>query len=147
MIETVNKQGEGYLVNGSISVPKADGNKDYEAVKKWIDDGGIVGAEFTQAELDEQAVSAKWTTLTEYLGTLTVQREATDTEPAGNKFNVSPSGVLNITEAINVMTELDIKIWYEDWGNFEVSKVDLQEALTLRQEAKDAKLLELFGGL
>jgi len=59
MIETVKIQGDGYLVNGTMSVPKADGNKDYEAVKKWIADGGIVGSEFNSEELFIQAVDQK----------------------------------------------------------------------------------------
>jgi len=61
MIETVKIKGEGYLVNGNLSVPKADGNKDYEAVKKWIDGGGIVGAEFSLGELLSQAKELKLT--------------------------------------------------------------------------------------
>ena len=51
MINTVKIQGEGYLVNGTMSVPKADGNRDYEEVKQFIADGGIVEPEFTDAEL------------------------------------------------------------------------------------------------
>ena len=37
-IETVKIQGDGYLVNGKINVPKADGNRHYEAVKIWLKD-------------------------------------------------------------------------------------------------------------
>ena len=59
MINTVKTQGDNYLVNGSMAVPRADGNKDYEAVKQFIADGGIVEPEFTDAELLEQAKASK----------------------------------------------------------------------------------------
>ena len=38
-IKTVKIQGNGYLVNETMSVPKADGNRHYEEVKAWIADG------------------------------------------------------------------------------------------------------------
>lgn len=58
-IETVKRLGEGYLVNGTTLVPKAEGNTDYEAVKKWIASGGVVGAEFSSSQLLEQAKAKK----------------------------------------------------------------------------------------
>lgn len=54
MIETVKIQGKGYLVNGNMSVPKAEGNRHYEMVKEWISEGGVVEDEFTQAEITKQ---------------------------------------------------------------------------------------------
>lgn len=54
MIETVKIQGEGYLVNGSTSAPKAEGNRHYKMVQEWISEGGVVEDEFTQAELTKQ---------------------------------------------------------------------------------------------
>lgn len=53
-IETVKIQGEGYLVNGTMSVPKADGNRDYQEVKIWLDDN-MPEPEFTAAELIAKA--------------------------------------------------------------------------------------------
>jgi len=53
MIKTVKIQGDGYLVNGTISVPKAEGNRHYEDVKIWLADN-TPEPEFTQAELDAQ---------------------------------------------------------------------------------------------
>ncbi len=42
-IKTVkeNKEG-GYLVNGTISVPKAEGNRHYRDIQKWISEGNKV---------------------------------------------------------------------------------------------------------
>jgi len=73
-IETVKHSGDGYLVNGTMLVPKADGNRDYEAVKKWIDDGNIVGAEFSTADLFEQAKDVK-------LGDIQTDFETAESQP------------------------------------------------------------------
>lgn len=54
MIETVKIQGNGYLVNGNMSVPKADGNMEYEAVKEWLLTN-TPEPEYTQLELDKIA--------------------------------------------------------------------------------------------
>ena len=55
MIKTVKIQGDGYLVNGTLSVPKVNGNRHYEEVKEWIAEGNTPEPEFTQGELDQQA--------------------------------------------------------------------------------------------
>lgn len=55
-IETVKIQGDGYLVNGTLSVPIATGNRHYQAVQEWIAEGNTPEPEFTQAELDQQAI-------------------------------------------------------------------------------------------
>ena len=54
MINTVKIQGDGYLVNGNMSVPKADGNRHYEEVKIWLE-ANTPEPEFTDAEVAEQA--------------------------------------------------------------------------------------------
>ena len=50
-IQTVKIQGEGYLLNGTMSVPKADGNREYELIKQWLLEGNIPEPEFTEEEL------------------------------------------------------------------------------------------------
>ena len=55
MIETVKIKGSGYIVNSILSVPKADGNRYYEEIKKWIKDGGVLEPEFTDEELLNRA--------------------------------------------------------------------------------------------
>lgn len=50
-IETVKIQGNGYLLNGIIGVPKADGNKEYELIKQWISEGNTPEPEFTEEEI------------------------------------------------------------------------------------------------
>lgn len=59
MIDTVKIQGQGYLLNGTMSVPKADGNREYEAIKQWLSEGNTPEPEFTEAELTQQAADKK----------------------------------------------------------------------------------------
>ena len=56
-IETVKVQGNGYLLNGSMSVPMADGNAEYELIKQWLSEGNTPEPEFTDDELVEQSVN------------------------------------------------------------------------------------------
>jgi len=56
MIETVKIQGDGYLVNGTMSVPAVEGNRHYKEIQDWIAEGNAPEPEFTQAELDQQAI-------------------------------------------------------------------------------------------
>ena len=59
MIETVKIQGSGYLLNGTMSVPKANGNREYELIKEWLSEGNTPEPEFTEAELLQQIEDAK----------------------------------------------------------------------------------------
>ena len=51
-IKTVKIQGQGYLLNGTMSVPKADGNSEYELIKQWLSEGNVPEPEFTDEELE-----------------------------------------------------------------------------------------------
>ena len=50
----VNEHNElvGYLVDGTKSVPLAEGNRDYQEVQAYIADGGIVEEAYTAEELE-----------------------------------------------------------------------------------------------
>ena len=50
-IQTVKIQGQGYLLNGTMSVPKADGTREYELIKQWLSEGNTPKPEFTEEEL------------------------------------------------------------------------------------------------
>ena len=52
-IKSVKIQGNGYLLNGTMSVPEADGNREYELIKLWIAEGNTPEPEYTEAELAE----------------------------------------------------------------------------------------------
>ena len=58
-IKTVKIQGAGYLLNGTMGVPKADGNKEYELIKQWLSEGNTPEPEFTDEEIAEQELKAK----------------------------------------------------------------------------------------
>ena len=83
MINTVKIQGDGYLVNGNMSVPKADGNRHYEEVKIWLE-ANTPEPEFTDAEVAEQARLEKVFEAKAYLAStdfyMTVDKYATLTE-------------------------------------------------------------------
>ena len=53
-IKSVKIQGNGYLLNGTMSVPKADGNREYELIKLWLSEGNTPEPEYTEAEIAEQ---------------------------------------------------------------------------------------------
>ena len=67
MIQTVKIQGQGYLLNGTMHVPKADGNREYELIKQWIAQGNTPEPEFTEEELNLQEVQVKLTEYKSYL--------------------------------------------------------------------------------
>ena len=51
-IKSVKIQGNGYLLNGTMSVPMADGNREYELIKLWISEGNTPEPEFSEKELE-----------------------------------------------------------------------------------------------
>ena len=58
-IKSVKIQCEGYLLNGNMSVPKANGNREYELIKEWLAEGNVPEPEFTEAEIAEQELEVK----------------------------------------------------------------------------------------
>ena len=53
-IKSVKIQGNGYLLSGTMSVPMADGNREYELIKLWIAEGNTPEPEYTEAQIAEQ---------------------------------------------------------------------------------------------
>ena len=49
-IKSVKIKGEFYLVNGTIAVPKTDGNREYELIKQWLVEGNTPEPEYTEEE-------------------------------------------------------------------------------------------------
>lgn len=58
-IQTVKIQGEGYLLNGIMNIPKVNGNREYELIKQWLEDGNTPEPEFTEEELAQQELQVK----------------------------------------------------------------------------------------
>lgn len=57
-IKSVKLQQNGYLLNGEMSVPKANGNREYELIKEWLKDN-TPEPEFTEEELAQQEINKK----------------------------------------------------------------------------------------
>lgn len=58
-VTSVKIQGNGYLLNNEMYVPKANGNRKYEAIKQWLAEGNTPEPEFTEEELAQQELEAK----------------------------------------------------------------------------------------
>ena len=93
----------------------------------------------------ERTEIGKWGEYEIYCNTLTVQRPEELPIALGFKFSADQQSLVNISLEIDTMLDADTRVWYEDWGSQSVTKQDLQEAKRLASEAKQAKLLELFG--
>ena len=50
-IKSVKLRQNGYLLNGEMSVPMADGNREYELIKVWLEEGNTPEPEFTIEEI------------------------------------------------------------------------------------------------
>lgn len=66
-IISVKIQGDGYLVNEILSVPKDIGNRHYQMILEWISNGNILQPEFTQDEINEQERQNKINEAKKYL--------------------------------------------------------------------------------
>jgi prolyl oligopeptidase PreP (S9A serine peptidase family) len=106
-IQTVKKQVNenneliGYLVDDTKSVPLAEGNRDYQEVQKYIEDGGIVEEAYTAEELEaiELAklleIKAK-----EKAKIQDIINKSTVTTAAGNVFDANLESRVNMADAI-----------------------------------------------
>ena len=128
MIETIKSvkiQGTGYILNGTMHVPMADGNSEYELIKLWLAEGNTPEPEFTDAELLQQIEDAKPKVVT--------MRQA--------RLALLQSGILQtVQDAIANSTDEAMKIEWEyatevkrDWG----SLVALTTALGMTSQELD----------
>ena len=56
-IKTLKIQSQGYLLNNTMSVPKADGNREYELIKQWLSEGNTPEPEFAEEELQITSIN------------------------------------------------------------------------------------------
>ena len=117
MIQTVKIQGQGYLLNENMYVPKVDGNSEYELIKQWISKGNIPDPEFTEEEikvstLNKQIQEAK-TYLSEtswiwekYNRNVLVLKDMTNEE-----FNLKYSDIISKQEKYRTLiNELEVQL-------------------------------------
>lgn len=138
MINTVKIQGEGYLVNGSMSVPNAVGNRHYRMVQEWIAEGGTPEPEFTQEELDiksvQEAKALKDKNRLDSMNSLTVETIA------GNVYDADETSQNRMSRAINALPDdVTTTSWILADNSVKlVTKAELKEALKLAGEAQTA---------
>jgi len=144
MINTVKIQGEGFLVNGNMSVPQAEGNRHYQEVLEWIAEGNTPEPEFTKAELKQQVIDeanqlAK-ATKQEALTSLTV------TTSLGNEFDGNETARNNMLSAIQASTftgTTETNWRMADNAVVEITLDELKEALTLSIQAVGVIVTEI----
>ena len=126
-ILTVKIQGAGYLLNGSMSVPKADGNREYELIKQWLAEGNEPEAEFNAEELESQRLAelkrAKMDALTKIV-----------VDVDGKSFDGNETARLNMVSAIQASELLGVteNAWKLADNTVAVVTVDdLKQALAL----------------
>ena len=133
MINTVKLQGDGYLVDGNMSVPNAIGNRHYQEVQDWIALGNTPEPEFTQAELNQQAlVQAKQTKVTQ-VSNITV------TTTSGKTFDGDETAQGRMARAVSFSKPLDTTQWIlADNTVATVTREELVEAGLLAGQAMTA---------
>ena len=127
-IQTVKLQGNGYLLNGTMSVPKADGNMEYELIKQWLAEGNTPEPEFTEAELALQAQAQARRLKQEALSKLTI------VTTSGKVFDGDETARIDMLTAINMANVVGqtSTMWkMADNTIVEVTLPELQEALLL----------------
>ena len=83
-ITSVKLQQNGWVLNGNMFVPNSSGNRERESIIAWISEGNTPDAEFTDAELLEQAKATKlaeakaYLTSTDYMMTADYDKDTTE---------------------------------------------------------------------
>ncbi len=105
-IQTVKIQGQGYLLNGTMSVPKADSNREYEAIKQWLVEGNTPEPEFTEEELRIKEINSQIQEAKTYLASTAWYVERLNDPSSGKAIpeeilakRVEARELLNILEA------------------------------------------------
>ncbi len=105
-IKTVKIQGQGYLLNGTMSVPKADSNREYEAIKQWLVEGNTPEPEFTEEELRIKEINSQIQEAKTYLASTAWYVERLNDPSSGKAIpeeilakRVEARELLNILEA------------------------------------------------
>ena len=132
MISTVKIQGQGYLLNGTMHVPKADGNSDYELIKQWIAEGNMPEPEFTDEEVAAKLVVETYNT-TKAAKELALN-SITVITTNGNTFDGNETARGNMTSAIlsaEVIGKTEDTWKLADNTSAVITITELKEALAL----------------
>lgn len=107
-IKTVKIQGQCYLLNGSMMVPKAEGNREYELIKQWLTEGNIPEPEFTEKELQITSINKQIQKAKTYLADTAWYVERLNDPSSGKAI---PEDVLaKRAEARALINELEVQL-------------------------------------
>lgn len=116
-IKTVKIQGQGYLLNNTMSVPKSDSNLEYELIKQWLAGGNTPEPEFTEAEIKLSEINKQIQEAKAYLANtgwiwekynrnVLVLKDMTNEE-----FNLKYSDIINKQEEYRILiNELEVQL-------------------------------------
>ena len=107
-IKTVKLQSQGYLLNNTMYVPKADGNREYELIKQWLSEGNTPEPEFTEEEIQKQELQIKINEAKHYLASTAWYVERLNDPSSGKAI---PEDVLSKrAEARALINSLEIEL-------------------------------------
>lgn len=121
--ESVKISGGGYLADG-MSIPKEDSNRHYQALKKWIDDGGVVDDEFDIDQIRNQKTldikgEASRRIVTEY--SIVRQRNILMSQEAA-EISTMNDAIANIRDKSNLLEELLNDMTIDQLNDFDASQ-------------------------
>ena len=131
-IISIKIQGQGYLLNGTMSVPKADGNSEYELIKQWLADGNKPEPEFSDEEVAAKLALETYNT-TKAAKELALN-SITVTTTNGNTFDGNETARGNMTSAIlssEVIGKTEDTWKLADNTSAVITITELKEALAL----------------
>lgn len=96
-IQTVKESEGGYIINGTISVPNASGNRNYKAVQEWIAEGNTPEPEFTPDQVKNKKRNKARTSLDSQL------KQMVYVISPGKVLQIRPQDYLNITLALEYL--------------------------------------------
>ena len=115
-IQTVKISGQGYLLNGTMSVPKADGNIEYELIKQWLLEGNIPEAEFSAEELESQRIQAIKSKASELINSKYPDyKQLNIIRIGGSELEAMSAYIDSIREISNKAEQDGIKVEYVQW--------------------------------
>lgn len=111
-ITKVIDQGESYLVNDLMSVPKSEGNTDYKNIQSWIDQGNSPSTKSNE-DLLKEAKSSRLSTRRAYLAStdwyITREADSPNSYPIEIKNKrIQARTEINAIESATTLAEVEV---------------------------------------
>lgn len=122
-IETIKQLKNGYLVNGSMSVPNDTKNSDFQKIQKWIAEGGVVEAfDFSEDAMVEKIAQIKGAAASLILATYPTHKQLntlmSEDSQAIETMDIFISGIR--TKSNDLEAELSLLTDLEEIKNFPI---------------------------